>query len=216
MLVIDICLLLGACHRVLSPVPLFSRGDSMKFLSLSQQWILFLLTLLILGLLYLRFGPALRSAPPEEVYNEFVVEVSGAVVNPGIHLFRYPPTIAEVIGRAGGFQERLPYDGTPLSEVLETGTLITVTREPSGTTRMTLGRMEAKRLLVFSIPLDLNRASVEDLCRVPGIGESLAQKIVAYRERRRGFRSIEELQHVSGVSEKKWMTLRSYFTVVQP
>ena len=188
----------------------------MKSLSLGQQWIVFLLALLILGLLYLRFGPALRSVPPEEVYKEFVVEVSGAVTHPGVRLFRHPPTIAEVIGSAGGFQERLPQSGDPLSDVLETGTLITVTREPSGTTRVTLGRMEAKKLLIFSIPLDLNRASVEDLCRVPGIGTSLAQGIVAYRARRRGFRSIEELKNVSGVSEKEWMTLRSYFTVVQP
>ena len=188
----------------------------MKSLSLGQQWIVFLLVLLILGLLYLRFGPALRSMPPEEVYKEFVVEVSGAVTHPGVHLFRYPPTIAEVIGRAGGLQEKLPHETPPFSDVLETGTLIRVTKDPSGTTRITVERMEAKKLLVFSIPLDLNRTSVEDLCRVPGIGTSLAQEIVAYRERRRGFRSIEELKHVSGVSEKKWMTLRPYLTVVQP
>ena len=216
MLDVEICLLWDVCHRVLSPRALFSRGDFMKSLSLGQQWIVFLLALLILGLLYLRFGPAFRSMPPEEVYKEFVVELSGAVTHPGVHLFRYPPTIAEVIGRSGGFQGRLPHDGDPLSDVLETGTLITVTREPSGTTRMTLGRMEAKKLLIFSIPLDLNRTSVEDLCRVPGIGTSLAQEIVAYRERRRGFRSIEELKHVSGVSEKRWMTLRAYLTVLHP
>jgi len=76
-----------------------------------------------------------------------------------------------------------------------------------------LGRMEARKLLVFSIPVDLNRTSFEDLCLVPGIGESMARKIIAYRERRRGFRSVEELKEVDGIGEKNWQALRTFFTV---
>ena len=73
--------------------------------------------------------------------------------------------------------------------------------------------MEAPKLLVFSIPLDLNRVSVEDLCLIPGIGESLAREIVTYRERRRGFRSVEELISVKGIEEKKYRALKTFFTV---
>lgn len=79
--------------------------------------------------------------------------------------------------------------------------------------KVKLGRMEAHKLLVFSIPLDLNRVSVEDLCLIPGIGESLAREIVTYRERRRGFRSVEELKSVKGIGEKKFQSIKSYFTL---
>ena len=78
--------------------------------------------------------------------------------------------------------------------------------------KIKIGRMPANKLLVFSIPLDLNQVSVEDFCLVPGVGESLAQEIVAYRERRRGFRSAEELKNVKGIGEKKYKNLKGYFT----
>jgi competence protein ComEA len=73
--------------------------------------------------------------------------------------------------------------------------------------------MEAHKLLVFSIPLDLNRVTVEDLCLISGIGESLAREIVTHRERRRGFRSVEELKNVKGIGEKKFQSIKSYFTL---
>jgi competence protein ComEA len=73
--------------------------------------------------------------------------------------------------------------------------------------------MEARKLIVFSLPLDLNRASVEDLRLVPGVGDPLGREIVAYRERRRAFNSVEELKNVKGVGEKKYESLRKYLTV---
>jgi competence protein ComEA len=73
--------------------------------------------------------------------------------------------------------------------------------------------MEANKLLAFSIPLDLNRVSAEDLCLISGIGESLAREIVTYRERRKGFRSVEELKNVKGIEEKKYRSLKTFFTL---
>jgi competence protein ComEA len=73
--------------------------------------------------------------------------------------------------------------------------------------------MAASKLLVFSIPLDLNHVSVEDLCLIPGIGGSLAQEIIAYRDRRKGFRSVEELRNVRGIGGKKYETLKKFLAV---
>jgi competence protein ComEA len=72
--------------------------------------------------------------------------------------------------------------------------------------------MAADKCLVFSLPLDLNLVSMEDLCLIPGIGESLAQEVIAYRERRRGFRSVEDLRNVRGIGEKKYQSLKGFFT----
>ena len=96
---------------------------------------------------------------------------------------------------------------------LETGTLLTVVKESSGQIRITLGRMEARKRLVFSIPLDLNQATMEDLCLISGVGESLAGEIIAYRERRRAFRSVDELKEVKGIGDKNYLSLKPSVTV---
>ncbi len=176
-------------------------------LSAGQQWILLALAFLILGLLCFRFYVH-PSLPPSEVKKEFVVEVAGEVRKPGIYLFQTPPALAEAIEKAGGMKEEARLE-TQGSEPLETGTLITVAKK----SRITLGRMAANKLLVFSIPLDLNRVTAEDLCLVPGIGGSLAREIAAYRERRKGFNSVDELKNVKGIGEKKYEGFKKYFVV---
>ena len=219
----------------------------MKYFSLHQQWVLFVLALLLLGILYFKFYYHPLPSPSEETIREIVVEVSGEARSPGIYIFQNPPTLREAIQRAGGLKETAQFDSILSAEVLETGTLLTVTKEsttitpssphpplPSGPEallgrrlkgghggikhdeiKIKIGRMVANKLLVFSIPLDLNRVSMEDLCLIPGIGESLAQEIIAYRERRRGFRSVEELKNVKGIGEKKYRVFNSYFSVTQ-
>jgi competence protein ComEA len=203
----------------------------MKYFSLNQQWVLFFIALLLLGILYFKFYYHPLSSPSEEFIREIVVEVSGEVRSPSIYIFRNPPTLREAIEKAGGLKETAQFDSISSTEVLETGTLLTVTKESSQIPphppllkgghggikqedlKIRIGRMAANKLLVFSIPLDLNRVSPEDLCSIPGIGESLAQEIIAYRERRRGFRSIEELKNVKGIGEKKYQSFKTIFTI---
>ena len=48
-------------------------------------------------------------------------------------------------------------------------------------------------------PVDLNTATAEELDTLPGIGESLARRIIAYREANGPFGSIEEIMEVSGI-----------------
>jgi competence protein ComEA len=48
-------------------------------------------------------------------------------------------------------------------------------------------------------PLDLNRASAEDLQRLPGIGAVIAARIVAYRDSVGGFGSVAQLEGVRGI-----------------
>jgi competence protein ComEA len=198
----------------------------MRHLSLGQQLLLFLLALALLAILYLKFYHPPLPPPKEETYSEIAIEVVGEVTTPGIYLFRNPPTLREVIDKAGGVKSTFLQESTSLSDLLETGTRVAISIEPpssvtSGqpnrenpdTVRIKLGRMEANKLLVFSIPLDLNRASVEDLCLVPGIGESLAREIVNYRRSKGGFRSLEELKNVTGIGEQNWKSFQSYFKV---
>ena len=66
-------------------------------------------------------------------------------------------------------------------------------------------------------PLDLNRATAQELTTLPGIGEVLAQRIVDYREAHGSFQSVEELIAVEGIGEGKLEKLRELVTVeVEP
>ncbi len=193
------------------PQSLFSI-HLMNYFSVGQQRILFVLALLLLGSLYFKFYHHPHPTPSEEPAKEIFVEVSGEVRQPGIYLFQNPPNLREAIGRAGGLKETVQFDTTSSSTVLETGTLLTVWKKSSQEIKVKMERMAANKLLVFSIPLDLNQVSSEDLCLIPGIGESLAQEIIAYRERRKGFRSVEELKNVRGIGGKKYQNLKEFFT----
>ncbi len=62
-------------------------------------------------------------------------------------------------------------------------------------------------------PLDLNRASVDQIARLPGVGPSLARRIVDERERVGRFDSPDRLRGVLGLGPKKLAALREHVTV---
>ena len=62
-------------------------------------------------------------------------------------------------------------------------------------------------------PLNLNRATAEELAGLPGIGAELAGRIVACREERGGFESVEEIMEVPGIGEGKFAALEGRLTV---
>jgi competence protein ComEA len=61
--------------------------------------------------------------------------------------------------------------------------------------------------------LDLNRASVEELDSLPGIGPVLAQRVVAYRKSVGKFQAVDELRDVKGIGVKKFNRIKPLVTV---
>src|SRR5262245_25631029 len=62
-------------------------------------------------------------------------------------------------------------------------------------------------------PIDLNAAGSDDLEAIPGIGKSLAARIVAFREKNGAFKTVDDLLKVQGIGEKSLEKLRPYVTV---
>ena len=61
--------------------------------------------------------------------------------------------------------------------------------------------------------LNLNIATKADLEKLPGIGPSMAQRILDYREKNGNFKKVEELMNVQGIGEKAFLKLRTLVTV---
>ena len=64
-------------------------------------------------------------------------------------------------------------------------------------------------------PVDLNSADSSALESVPGIGKSLSQRILAFREKNGPFQTVDDLLKVQGVGEKSIQKLRPYLTVTK-
>lgn len=62
-------------------------------------------------------------------------------------------------------------------------------------------------------PLDINLASEDAFQALPGIGEVLAQRIVAYREENGPFQALEELMNVEGIGEKRMEQILQFITI---
>jgi competence protein ComEA len=63
------------------------------------------------------------------------------------------------------------------------------------------------------LALNLNTATPKQLEALPGIGPALAKKIVEFREKKGGFKRVEELLAVPGISEKRWRVLKDLLVV---
>ncbi|MEO0070666.1 MAG: ComEA family DNA-binding protein [candidate division WOR-3 bacterium] len=64
--------------------------------------------------------------------------------------------------------------------------------------------------------LDINQATKEQLEALPGIGPVLAQRIITYREKSGGFKSISQLRKVSGIGPKRLSAIKDFITVSKP
>ena len=61
--------------------------------------------------------------------------------------------------------------------------------------------------------ININTASKEELMSLPGIGDTIAERIITYREENGSFDSIEEIMEVSGIGEKKFEAIKDFITI---
>jgi competence protein ComEA len=141
----------------------------------------------------------------EDVY----VHVAGAVRRPG--LFRLPAgsRVAAAVARAGGPRAKADLTLVNLAARVQDGQQVVVpgpgVAPPGGATAGSAGTAGAA---LPGMKPSLATATVEQLEELDGIGPTLAERIVEYRESHGGFGSIGELRDVEGIGEKRSESLR--------
>ncbi len=160
--------------------------------------------------------------PPAE---EVVVHVSGAVKQAGVYRLAAGSRVADAIEQAGGATANADLESLNLAEPLTDGQKVHVPRKgetpplaaaatmapPTPRTMQTSPRATARASVQF--PIDLNRATAEQLEAIPGVGPVLAQRIIEYRQANGRFNSVDELLEVRGIGPKRLEQLRAYVVV---
>ena len=131
------------------------------------------------------------------------VYICGAVLRPGVYELELGSRIVSAVEAAGGFLPDAATEAVNLAKRLEDGMQIVVP---------TLAEAEAQRTEVFRQEaglVNLNTASVADLCALSGIGEAKAEAILAYRTEIGAFSSIEQLKEVTGIGDNLFNQIKS-------
>jgi len=159
---------------------------------------------------------------------EIVVHICGAVKHPGVYHLTENQRLYEGINLAGGFREdadedylnqalRLE-DGMKIvvPTIEETAQLKEVKEEPMITEENFLQKgqpdnTESRENSEGKV--NLNTADEALLCTLPGIGESRAKSIIAYRKEHGPFQKTEDVMKVSGIKEVAFTKIKEYVTV---
>jgi len=133
-----------------------------------------------------------------------VVDVVGAVRRPGLVRLAEGSRVADAIARAGGLRRGAERAGVNFAAPVSDGQQVVVPqRGVAGAAGAGAGSAAAS-----TGPVSLSAATAEQLDTLPGAGPVTAQKIVAYRQQHGAFRSVDELDAISGIGPSRIANLR--------
>ena len=137
-----------------------------------------------------------------EVSNKVMIDVAGEVINPGVYELNEGSRINDVLVVAGGLSAKADRDWVEKNlnkaERVVDGQKIYIPKVGEEIViESVLGNSTTETKIVR-----INTATVEQLDTLSGIGPSLAQRIIDYREANGSFKNIEELKLVSGIGDK--------------
>ena len=138
-----------------------------------------------------------------------IVDVAGAVRQPGVYEFAEGDRVIDAIERAGGSLPKADLSLLNLAAPLTDGTQILVPKTGPAVAGVPGGTVPGSS----SGLININSASATELETLSGIGEVLAATIVEYRDQNGPFASVEDLMDVSGIGPATLDEIRDQVTV---
>jgi competence protein ComEA len=160
--------------------------------------------------LYMSAGPPAAAAPPPAVNATLdvpapaglLVDVIGAVAQPGLYRVKRGDRVYDAIAAAGGLTTDADLTKLPnLAGLLKDGEQIKVPYAKGAPGGTVISRT------------NLNFATLDELAVVPGFTEAFAQDVIDYRTNFGGFQSTRELVTILGMSEADYTIARRYLTL---
>jgi competence protein ComEA len=151
---------------------------------------------------------------------EVLVQVAGEVAHPGVYRVPAGARVNDAVQRAGGLTRRADQAGVNLVARVQDGQQVIVPRRGAGGGAVAsagsagggVGAGGGAGGGPSGGPVSLSSATVAQLDALDGIGPTLAQRIVDYRQAHGGFRSVDQLRDVSGIGDKRFEALRKAVT----
>ncbi|HEM2549073.1 TPA: helix-hairpin-helix domain-containing protein [Streptococcus suis] len=147
--------------------------------------------------------------------SQLVVDVKGAVEKPGLYTLEVGSRVNDAVEAAGGLTSQADPKSINLAQKLSDEAVVYVASKDenisvvaSTTASSAMSQEEKSTSLV-----NLNTATEADLQTISGIGAKRAADIIAYREANGGFKSVDDLNNVSGIGDKTMESIRPYVTV---
>ncbi len=163
------------------------------------------------------------SLQPAPTKSPIAVHVIGAVPRPGLYEFAEGARVQDAIDAAGGLLTSANIDSINLAAFLEDGVQLTIpfkdgqapAAEPSqgGAIELPGSTEESSTTEANPDLININTASLEELDELPGIGPTIAQRIIDYRDANGPFQTIEDLLNVSGVGPSTFEQIKDLITV---
>lgn len=156
----------------------------------------------------------------EEVV-EIAVHITGEVKKQGLIYLKEGSRVADAIEKAGGETKNADLSQINLAYVLQDGQKIYVPNKNEKISQYITGNSgnndteenNTSDLSKEDSKVNINTANQSELDSLPGIGPSIAQKIIDYREENGNFKTIEELQNVKGIGDAKYEEIKDRVTV---
>ena len=140
------------------------------------------------------------------------VDVKGAVKSPGIYDLPVGSRVNDAVQKAGGLTEQADSKSLNLAQKVSDEALVYVPTKGEESASQQAGS-GAPSSTSKDKKVNLNKASLEELKQVKGLGGKRAQDIIDHRESNGKFKSVDELKKVSGIGAKTIEKLKDYVTV---
>lgn len=140
--------------------------------------------------------------------NKIKIHILGAVNYNGIIELESGSRISDAIEIAGGLTEIADVSKVNLAYVLEDGEKLYI---PTIHDENDIEYLISERGVNEKV--NINTAKIDELQNIPGVGPSIAQAIIDYRDENGKFKSIEDIKSVSGVGESKYKKMEKYIKV---
>jgi competence protein ComEA len=136
-----------------------------------------------------------------------MVDVAGAVINPGVYSLPLNARVFEAIKAAGGLKKGADTSDINQARILRDGEQIYI--YPTTTSAGGISRPAVRK----NGPIMINRATVKDFESLDGIGPVLANRIVSYRKINGPFVAVEDLLKVPGIGQSKFAQFKEKLRV---